>query len=104
MKRKIMFRGKDSEGVWCFGDLRQRMDGIYVDLVRVDPETVGQYTGCVDKENGRQVFEGDKTIHFDSHLYEEKEPRVVRYEDGCFYNAPGAIRIVGNIHDEDGPV
>lgn len=72
--REILFRGKRLDnGEWAYGfyihapnHLQQQVhliqpvgdDGRLTILRKVDPETVGQFTGKFDK-NGKRIFEGD---------------------------------------------
>ena len=72
--REILFRGKDTSGVlnyqWQYGSLyNSNPNAMFPTIIRldrygnkmfveVDPETVGQYTGAIDKNN-RKMFEGD---------------------------------------------
>lgn len=66
--REILFRGKLlSTGEWVEGNLAVSKTGVVIitpdntpvgKYGQVDPGTVGQYIGYVDK-NGKKVFEGD---------------------------------------------
>lgn len=120
--REILFRGKQADdGRLVYGyPLKIGSTGfahyyILIDCacaycpIEVDPSTVGQYTGQIDK-NGVKIFEGD-LVEYDSYVYEAKyingflvfdlrsayngkfppcqiEPFIVRY-----------TKVIGNIYD-----
>ena len=72
--REILFRGKrEDNGEWVEGFYACVLDSHYIitgrfdsltngiinsEAYKVDPETIGQFTGVMDT-NGRKIFEGD---------------------------------------------
>lgn len=84
LPRRILFRGKLKSGEWASGNLNVDSKGICIirpgkNVVgkygRVNPETVGQATGILDKR-ARDIFEGDiLKIH---HKTPRRRPAVVK--------------------------
>ena len=106
--REILFRGKDHDsGFWCFGDLSFDREGKphirfwahngY--LVRaVVPETVGQFTGFVDK-NKKRIFEGDiLASRYDKDYPEDVSYELVLWEGNGWYS--GKINIEDDLQQD----
>ena len=139
--REILFRGKSiMHGDWVYGYLNQHRgnirydcdcepiadgcyyindwqakidNGMYGQDYKVDPDTVGQFTGLTDR-NGTKIFEGDIVEY--SHPYAGKSIHAV-VQDGCrwnlsnfyasYFDCPGCafsegteyMTVIGNIHD-----
>ena len=116
---EILFRGKRTDnGQWTYGFYRYKEElkksFITIEIINensasyffdyeVIPETVGQFTGLLDK-NGKKIFEGDIAKTEDGII------DYVVYADGCFcwarammcgeftYGVSG-YEVIGNIHD-----
>ena len=97
MKREILFRGKRADnGEWIYGYLigNNVIVGEVVDFdddyfntqfwYKVDPETVGQFTGLTDK-NGTKIFEGDIVRFYDDSEDELTNGVVIFNADLCSF-------------------
>ena len=125
MKREILFRGKSiepsTEGKWRYGSLLVHGSCCYIlpdntinplGIVkyRVDPETVGQFTGRYDK-NDKEIFERDivvnKNIHGKKWIVEYRTDSeyvgFVLKEIGTngisLFTSWNDVEVIGNIHD-----
>jgi uncharacterized phage protein (TIGR01671 family) len=123
--REILFRGKLAHsGEWATGYLIKSVQGntyIYPPEVihsdghhvlfdsdnawRVDPETVGEYTGLHDKD-GVKIFEGDIVCW--KLLSGDIVKGTLEFIRGCFFvvsqhqvlhETNGHFEVIGNIHD-----
>lgn len=120
--RQIVFRGKRAAtDEWMYGGFCSRFDKAFIvgcsktlrfDGCELRPETVGQFTGLIDR-NGEGIFEGD--IVRGLFLFGMAINAVVVFQDGAFglkwrrgqvemFQAFTSFcnvefEVIGNIHD-----
>lgn len=124
LMREILFRGKTESGEFAQGYYLEtlRYNNLHwiwngKEYVKVDPSTVGQFTGLIDK-NGKKIFEGDIVRHYNKVeigepdtfvigkiFWQDKRASFYRttdeqdnwdyrpIDDSCVYE------VIGNIHD-----
>ena len=115
--RTIKFRGKRVDtGDWVYGTPVTYRDGhtaIYDGLLmlygaeattlsrnKVDPATVGQFTGLQDKD-GVEIYEGDRwSYHYEVGVVYYKDGRFNCTEDYSLHCMAEELEVVSNIHEK----
>ena len=105
MKREIKFRARDESGAWRYGSLRHDLGEWFIyenDKHKVEGETIGQFTGLLDRKR-IEIYEGDIILYqLDSG---EKLNLEVKFLDGRFSPFgqggvyPQDCWVIGNIYE-----
>lgn len=129
MNREIKFKGQRLDnGEWTCGYFYQESGNTYIIenrqkesmlnrniTYKVDPDTVGQYTGLKDK-NGKEIYDGDILAHngepigyivdgvrgycFDVIYFSPEYEESWSLYGVVINDFQGDIEIIGNIHDK----
>ena len=92
MNRQIEFRGKRIDnGEWVYGYyIENKCDNHFIyevelkgnlvwNIYEVDPSTIGQFTGLVDK-NGKRIYEGDVIKLEDRYVFVTYDEYLCAYD------------------------
>lgn len=119
IKPKDKFRGRIENGVFVFGYLKRKNDGVFIcdnigNKYKVETETVGQFTGMYDC-NGTEIYDRDIIKNL---IFPEVKQKVLWFQ-GCWCSAQDeellekeinllyenlqefTYEIIGNIYTED---
>lgn len=108
MEREIKFRAKSIDNLqWCYGIMHN--DGMTLFPVRVDKETICQFSGMRDK-NKKEIYDGDilKTTY--GHIYKVEYYEcnaafmLICYDERIddyigYFDTENSFEVIGNIYD-----